>query len=114
MKKATLGLTVGRKIQPRQFESLEVTLFVSEEVEYDGDRAGAVKEFTESVLGDFKRSYDAVCEGLGVEDKPLKVTHKTEDGTVKTAALPVAPAPAKKSLAPSDAELDDLFGDDKV
>ena len=107
-KSSTVGLRLSHKIQPRQFESLEVAVYVEEDVPYEeGKRDEAIDEFAKRVLGDFKRSFDLVCEDLGVEDKPVAVTHKVEDGSVKTAALP--PADGKKSVAPSRTELDDMF-----
>lgn len=116
MQEAKVRLRVGHKIQPRQFESFEVSLEVEETIEYAtaADHKKAIETFRQQVVADFQRSFQAILTDLGIGDKPVSVTHKTDDGTLKTAALPVVPLPAKKSLAPSNSELDDLFGDDKV
>ena len=117
MGKMNVSFKVGHKIQPRQFESLEVALHVEEEIEV-GDsstREEELDKFVGRVVEDFKRSFSSTLESLGVQDKPVSVTQKDEDGTVKTAALPVSTpvatvkVEAKKSLAPKKDELDEFF-----
>ena len=109
------GVRIGHKIQPQKFESLEVSIHLEEALEYESEteRKKLLADFVSRARGDFQEAEKAVHSDLGVSDRPVSVTLDQPDGTVKSAALPTA-NPNKKSLAPSDLELEELFGNDTV
>ncbi len=112
MSKQVRTLRIGRKIQPKQFESLEIAIEVQDIIEYkttDELRFG-IAEHTKRVTEDFKDTYEAVTKELGVLDKAVAVTHTTDE-VVKQAAVAPPKGKSTKSLAPSVDELNESFFD---
>ena len=101
---------VGRKIQPKQFESLEVTVAYEDTIVWDTveERQTKLDKISELAIIDFEKTFDRVCEELGVTPKTGTVTHKADDGSVKTAAV-ATDNDGKKPAPMSDEDLNDFF-----
>ena len=112
-KKNTTKIRKGitRTIQPKQFESLQISVAYEDTISWDtkAERDKALANATELALADFEDTFDTVCEELGVKDKSAKVTHKTEDGEVKHAAVEAKTDKDKKPAPMTEEELDDIF-----
>lgn len=107
MGKQVRTVRIGRKIQPKQFESFEIAIEIQDVLE--GDVAAAATAQNERVTADFKETYDAVTKELGIFDKPVAVT-QTTDAEVKHAV--VAPPNGKaRNLAPTPEEINEDFFD---
>ncbi len=70
---------IGRKIQPKQFESLEIICEFEDTIVWDDveDRQKKLDKLTELALIDYKKTFGRVSESLGLEEKNVSVTHKT-------------------------------------
>lgn len=111
---------IGRKIQPKRFESLEISCEYEDEIEWKtpAERQKLLDQLTEKALEDYEKSFNAICEQLGVEDKPVSVSHKLDDGSERTGAAKsesvkeepkVEESEPKSSLAPTGEDIDDWF-----
>ena len=111
MGKQVRTIRLGRKIQPKQFESFEVAIEVQDVLDFNNaeERDAAIQEQNNRVLADFKAAYELATADLGIQDKAVAVTHTTEE-TVKHGTV-VAEKNNAKSLAPSVEELSDDFFD---
>lgn len=114
MSKQVRTLRIGRKIQPKQFESLEIAIEVEDVIEYktaDELNAGIANQ-TKRVIEDFTQTYESVVKDLGVMDKPVAVTHTTGEEVKHAAVIPPnGKKSSTRSLAPSAEELSDSFFD---
>lgn len=61
--------TIVRGIQTKQYEQLNITVELEEEIEWEDDkeREKKVKETTDKVLDDFVNTYNQVCETLKID-----------------------------------------------
>jgi hypothetical protein len=100
---------IGRKIQPARFESLEVSCEWEDEITWSDpkDRQSKLDKITKAGLVDFQRSFDEVCNFLGVNDRAVNIDHQSEDGTVKKGAA-VTP-PASNQVDKKDNDDGDIF-----
>lgn len=99
---------IGRKIQPKQFESLEVTCEYEDEVVWTDnvDRQQKLDNLTNLALIDFDRSMQIVCESLGVEHRPVSITLKKADGITQGVIKTDEPL---KNVSPKTDDLSDWF-----
>jgi hypothetical protein len=103
---------IGRKIQPKQFESLEVTCEYEDVVTWSDmdERQKKLEMLTQLAMIDFERSMSAVCEGLGVEHKPISITIKKDDGSLLQGATTSSLKPEEtKNIAPKSEDLENWF-----
>lgn len=71
IKKTHARKKIGRKIQPRQFESVDISIECEDEIEWTTieERQKKLEKLTKLALIDFQDTFQKVCEELGVEDK---------------------------------------------
>ena len=76
---------IGRKIQPKQFESLEISCEYEDTITWNSmkERQAKLDDHLKLSMLDFQKSFDQVCGELGVNDKAVAITHKQSDGAVK-------------------------------
>lgn len=101
---------VGRKIQPKQFESLEISVAYEDVINWDTveERQEKLDKISELAIIDFEKTFDRVCEELKVTPKTAAITHKSEDGSVKTATAQTS-NDTKPASNMTDKDLDDFF-----
>ena len=100
---------IGRKVQPKQFESLDISCEYEDTIEWDNmeERQAGIDKMTALAIEDFDRSCQTICESLGIESKSISVTHTTGDGVTKSGTA-VSDLEDKKTVSPA-ADLDDWF-----
>ena len=100
---------IGRKIQPKQFESLEVTCEYEDEIVWvdNVERQKKLDNLTNLALIDFDRSMQIVCESLGVEHRPVSITLKKSDGTTTQGVIKTDES--TKNVSPKTEDLTDWF-----
>lgn len=83
---------VSRKIQTQQFESLEIVTAYEDVIHWETmeERDDKLDKLSQLALIDFNKTFDTVCDDLGVKPKSGSVTMKTEDGSIKRATIETA------------------------
>lgn len=80
---------ISRKIQPAQFESLEISVEVEDEFEWSTfqERDDKLSKHTKMVLDDFNHSFVTVCNALGITSHKALIAYKDAHGNTKTGAV---------------------------
>lgn len=102
---------ISRKIQTKQFESLEVSTSYEDSITWETieERQQKIDNLTKLAYIDFDKTYQMVCDELKVSARSATAHLKEEDGTEKYASLPTDSDKSKKPSAQTDEELGDIF-----
>ena len=78
MAKSIIKKMISRKIKPADFESLDVSVELEEQIVWDTDeeRTAATAKLSERLLNDFTATYNDVCNKIGVKRCVAVVTTK--------------------------------------
>lgn len=104
----TASRRIGRKIQTQRFESLEVSIEVQDEIEWDTMEERQVKltKLTNLSLMDFEDCFNTVCNSLGLDER-ANVTRTLEDGREVTGSVSKSPTNSEKPKD-TDSMIDDM------
>ena len=63
---------IARKIQPKNFESVDISVECEDEIEWTtmAERDSKLKKLTELITIEFQDTFKKVCDELGLENKP--------------------------------------------
>jgi len=62
---------ISRKVQPKQFESVDISVETEDEIEWSTmeEREHKLKKHNELCIKEFQETFEAVCQELGLTDK---------------------------------------------
>ena len=105
--KVRKGIT--HKIQTKQYESLEVTTSYEDTIEWKNveERDQKLNKVSQLALIDFKKTFNAVCDDLGVKEKAGFAKIEKEDGSVQSGSMDRESDQQPQQL--TDDTLEDLF-----
>ena len=68
MAKTVVNLGVVRKIRTAEYEQLDISVNITEEIEWSGDaqREALVNNVIKHLNGDFERTYAAIADSIGL------------------------------------------------
>ena len=93
---------IGRKIQPKQFHSVEISIEAEDEIEWSdmAERQKKLDQLTALAIEDYERTFKEVCEALQVQEKKAFVKHRVlSDSPTGT------PDSASGNQVPTDSEM---------
>ena len=96
---------IGRKIQPKQFESLDISVEAEDEITWSSvdEREKKSGKMTQLVLRDYQETFDQVCVALGLQEKRAFVHGSSKPQS----AQPEAKTGEKEPI--SSSKSDDIF-----
>ena len=103
---------IGRKIQPRQFESVDISIECQDEIEWStiDERSAKLTKLTNLAINDFNETFAQVCEALGIEDKRAFVHNHGAKSAAPPSKLENKPLKSEGSSADDDGGMDIFDG----
>jgi hypothetical protein len=88
MNQTKVSNRIGRKVQTRTFESLEVAVEYEDVIEWKNieERQEKIDKVNQLAIINFKGAFDSVKEQFGLSERPVAITNTLADGTVKHAS----------------------------
>lgn len=105
-KRTTATKRIGRKIQTKQFESLDISIECTDEIEWETleERNKKLDQLTKLAINDFDETFGQVCKAVDVSEKRAFVHAPKPEA--KSEEKPKSKSNSKKD----DSDIDDFLG----